>query len=70
MIRLRRRKLWTQKDLARYSHLNERTISRLENNQEEPLITTIAVLAATFGMKPSEFLKEVEYDVIHRKNGK
>lgn len=67
IIRLRRRNLWTQEDLEWYSSLNRKTISQLENNQEEPLISTISALAAAFQMDPSEFLKEVENDIIRNR---
>ncbi|KQL21443.1 helix-turn-helix domain-containing protein [Cytobacillus solani] len=61
--KLRKSKLLTQEDLAEESGLDTRTISLLENNQQEPLLSTISSLAVALGMEPSEFLKEIEMDV-------
>jgi transcriptional regulator with XRE-family HTH domain len=60
--KLRKSKLLTQEDLAEESGLDTRTISLLENDQQEPLFSTLSSLAAALGMNTSEFMKEIEMD--------
>ena len=52
----------SQEDLAWESGLDTKTISLLENDQQEPLFSTINSLAAALGMNASEFMKEIEMD--------
>lgn len=60
---LRKSRLLSQEDLAWDSKLNTRSISLLENNQQEPSLSTLSSLAAALGMDPSELIKEIEMDV-------
>ena len=52
----------SQEDLAWESGLDTKTISLLENDQQEPLFSTINSLVAALGMNASEFMKEIEMD--------
>ncbi|WP_419393305.1 helix-turn-helix domain-containing protein [Cytobacillus praedii] len=60
--RWRKIKLLSQEDLAWESGLDTKTISLLENDQQEPLFSTISSLAVALGMNASEFMKEIEMD--------
>lgn len=55
--------LLTQQELAFESGLDIRTICLLENNKQEPLLSTLCSLAEALEMEPSEFMKEIEKDV-------
>lgn len=66
--RLRMKNLLSQEDLAWRSSLDRKTINRLETNQQEPLASTISALAAAFELDPSEFMKEVEEDILRKKD--
>ncbi|GIN19405.1 helix-turn-helix domain-containing protein [Siminovitchia fordii] len=68
--RLRMRNYFSQEDLAWRSFLDRKTINRLETNQQEPLASTISALAAAFEMDLSEFMKEVEDDILRKKDSK
>ncbi|MEH7442070.1 helix-turn-helix transcriptional regulator [Bacillus sp. JJ1122] len=62
--KLRKQKLQSQEDLADYSKLNRKYISNLERNSQSPTLETIIKLATALGIKPSEFIKEIEeYEV-------
>ena len=54
----RRRKVWTQEDLARESGVPVVTISRIENDRQEnqPRPSTIRRLAAVLGVEPAWLL--------------
>lgn len=58
--KLRKKSLLSQEDLADYSQKDRNTISELERDQYNPSLGTIFRLAATFDMKPSEFVREIE----------
>lgn len=60
--RLRKSMLLTQQELAFQSGLDTRTINLLENNKQEPLLSTIISLAIALNMEPSEFMKEIKKD--------
>ena len=61
--RLRKSKKFTQEDLAFECSLVTKTISLLETNRQEPLLSTLCILAAALGMDLSEFMKEIENDM-------
>lgn len=61
--KLRKSMLLTQQELAFESGLDIRTICLLENNKQEPLLSTLCSLAEALEMEPSEFMKEIEKDV-------
>lgn len=65
--RLRMRNQLSQEDLTWRSSHDRKAINRLETNQQEPLASTISALAAAFELDPSEFMKEVEDDIIREK---
>ncbi|WP_102273690.1 helix-turn-helix domain-containing protein [Cytobacillus massiliigabonensis] len=65
--RLRKAKLLTQEDLADNSTVHRKTISLLENNLQEPLLGTISSLAEGLAIDLSDFIKEVEEDVLNGK---
>lgn len=67
--RLRLSNRLSQEELAWKAQLDRRTISSIENNNGDATVyfRTITALAETFGMRPSEFLQEVEKDM-HRKD--
>ena len=54
----RRRKVWTQEDLARESGVPVVTISRIENDRQEhqPRPSTIRRLAGALGVEPAWLL--------------
>ncbi|VEF46683.1 Uncharacterised protein [Bacillus freudenreichii] len=54
----------SQKDPVRR---DRKTINRLEKNQQEPFVSTVSPLAAAFEMAPSEFMKEVEDNIIRKR---
>lgn len=62
--RLRKSKLLSQEDLAEYTNLDRKTISLLENNSQEPLLSTICSLAAGLEIDPSDLIREIEDDVL------
>ena len=55
---LRRKKGWTQRDLAQAAGVTHTTIVRLERGQHEPNITTIRKVAEALGVSPAELLGE------------
>lgn len=61
--KLRKSMLLTQQELAFESGLDIRTICLLENNKQEPLLSTLCSLAEALEMEPSKFMKEIEKDV-------
>ncbi|WP_062108664.1 helix-turn-helix domain-containing protein [Bacillus niameyensis] len=65
--RLRISEQLSQVELALRSELDEKTINKLERNQQEPLFPTIVALAEAFKMLPSEFIREIEKDVFSDK---
>lgn len=58
--KLRKKLLLSQEDLADFSQKDRNTISDLERDQYNPSLGTIYRLAASFDMKPSEFVREIE----------
>ncbi|WP_062108645.1 helix-turn-helix domain-containing protein [Bacillus niameyensis] len=62
--RLRRGKQFSQEELGFQSSLDRKTISNLENNQQEPSFPTVVALAEALEMLPSDFVKEIEKDVL------
>ncbi|EKN66444.1 XRE family transcriptional regulator [Neobacillus bataviensis LMG 21833] len=64
--RLRNEKKWTQEKLAEESKLNTRYIQDLEYNEKSPSGTTLGLLANAFEMKLSEFLKQIEDEIIYK----
>jgi transcriptional regulator with XRE-family HTH domain len=58
--RLRKERGLTQEELGFEADLRRTFVSVLELGQQQPTLTTIVKLARVFGMKPSEFLREVE----------
>ncbi|WP_066297167.1 helix-turn-helix domain-containing protein [Bacillus sp. FJAT-29937] len=61
--RLRTSMKLTQEDLAWKSGLGIKTISLLERDEQEPLLSTFWSIAESLGMEPSELLQEIEIDV-------
>ena len=61
--RLRKSRNLTQEGLALKSQLGPKTISLLETDQQEPLLSTLWTLAKSLGMAPSELMREIEKDV-------
>lgn len=57
---LRKKLNLTQEDLAFYSKLDRKYISNLERNISKPALESIFKLAVALGIKPSEFIKEIE----------
>ena len=56
---LRTERGWNQPYLAELSGLGRIYVSQLENGRKKASISTIEVLAISFGMTLSEFLKNV-----------
>jgi transcriptional regulator with XRE-family HTH domain len=56
---LRRRRGWGQPDLAAESGLDRSYISKIENGRIEIGLTTLEVLANSFGMTVSQFMRGV-----------
>jgi DNA-binding XRE family transcriptional regulator len=56
---LRRRRNWGQADLAAISGLERSYISRIENGRMEIGLTTLEVLANSFDMTVSQFMRGV-----------
>lgn len=56
---LRRRRGWGQPDLAAESGLDRSYISKIENARIEIGLTTLEVLANSFGMSVSQFMRGV-----------
>jgi transcriptional regulator with XRE-family HTH domain len=55
---LRRRKGWTQRDLAREAGVTQTTIVRIEQGTHEPNISTIRKIAEALGVTPAELLDD------------
>jgi transcriptional regulator with XRE-family HTH domain len=55
---LRRRKGWTQRELAQRAGVTQTTIVRLERGDTEPVISTIRKVAEALGVPPAEILGE------------
>lgn len=55
---LRRRKGWSQKDLARASGVGQDTISGVESGRHDPRPSTLRKLAAALGVEVSDFFEE------------
>jgi transcriptional regulator with XRE-family HTH domain len=64
--RLRNERGWTQEKLAHESGLNTRFIQRLEYDDSSPSGTTLSSLANAFEMRPWEFLKNIDDDIIYK----
>jgi transcriptional regulator with XRE-family HTH domain len=58
--KLRKQQHLSQEDLAYYSNLDRKYIGNLERNTQNPTLETIIKLATALGIKPSEFIKEIE----------
>jgi transcriptional regulator with XRE-family HTH domain len=56
---LRKEKKWTYVYLSGHSGLDESFLVRLEKGQQEPCLNTQDILAKSFGMTISEFMKGV-----------
>lgn len=56
---LRKEKRWTYVYLSEHSGLDESFLVRLEQGQQEPCLNTQDVLAKSFDMTISEFMKGV-----------
>jgi transcriptional regulator with XRE-family HTH domain len=57
--KLRKRLGWTQIDLAVHSGLGRVFISNIENGKKEPGLRSIEILALSFDMTLSQFLRGV-----------
>jgi transcriptional regulator with XRE-family HTH domain len=55
---LRRRKGWTQRDLAQAAGVTQTTIVRLEKGKRGAMISTIRKVAEALGVPPAELLGE------------
>lgn len=55
---LRKRKFWSQAELAEAAGLGRETIARLETGKNQPHGKTIRALAAALGVEPQELVKE------------
>lgn len=51
---LRRKKRWSQKDLARATMLSEEYISEVERGKKYPSIKALVIIAATLGVGVEE----------------
>jgi transcriptional regulator with XRE-family HTH domain len=58
--KLRKKQNLSQEDLAFYSKLDRKYISKLERNISRPTLVPIFKLAVALGMKPSEFIRVIE----------
>jgi transcriptional regulator with XRE-family HTH domain len=58
--KLRKQRHLSQEELAYYSNLDRKYIGNLERNTQNPTLETIIKLATALGMKPSEFIKQIE----------
>lgn len=55
--RLRKRKGWTQEELAEYADIAYKHVQRLEGKRPSPVkIDTIEKLAKAFGVRPAKLL--------------
>lgn len=61
--RLRQEKGLSVNILAFENDLQKSLISRLENGQNEPKLSSLWKLAEALGLKPSDFIKEVENEM-------
>ena len=57
---IRRKKSWSQEELAYKSGLDRTYISLLERGLRNPTLLTIFSLANCLGYQPNQFIKEVE----------
>lgn len=60
---LREEKKISQEQLAHLSELDRTYISLLERGKRRPTIHTLFALSKPLGLKPSEFLEEIEKDI-------
>lgn len=56
---LRRHRLWRLEDLSLHAGFGRTYLSNLERGKKNPSLRTLEVLAQTFGLKLSEFLREL-----------
>jgi transcriptional regulator with XRE-family HTH domain len=63
LLRHRKAKGWSQEKLALEAGHERVFISWLENAKHQPTISTVFSLARALGIKPSEFVRDVENEV-------
>jgi transcriptional regulator with XRE-family HTH domain len=64
--KLREGKKLSQEKLAEYCDLDRTYISLLERGLRQPTITTLFKIAEALEMKPSEIIKQVETECVHK----
>ena len=69
IARYRRQKGWTLRTLSQQVGLSSRHMGLLESGQNFPSICTLFVLAETFGLRPSDLVRELEEVVVVKKDG-
>ncbi|MGE5606807.1 MAG: helix-turn-helix domain-containing protein [Bacteroidota bacterium] len=56
----RKKKSWSQEELADYSGLDRTYISLLERGLRNPTLTTLFSIAKCMDYQPNQFIKEIE----------
>ncbi|WP_147534500.1 helix-turn-helix domain-containing protein [Bacillus marasmi] len=63
LMRLRKKKNLSQEELAFRSKVASRSITYYESDRKSPNLTTLFYLSKGLGMKPYEFIKEIEKEI-------
>lgn len=60
IAQLRKKKGWTQKDLAGATRLSKGYIATIEEGDQQPKIKTVAIIAGALGVEARELYKDDE----------